>query len=48
MATGRVYEAGDEAEFADIPSVETDAVDMCMDEKDVYKELKLRGYHYRY
>ncbi|GJQ79757.1 hypothetical protein Trydic_g23234 [Trypoxylus dichotomus] len=45
IVTGRVYEATEEDDFWDIPTSEEQS-ELCLTEKDVYKELKLRGYHY--
>ncbi|GJQ79756.1 hypothetical protein Trydic_g23233 [Trypoxylus dichotomus] len=46
IVTGKIYEvATDEDDFWDIPTSE-EQIDLCLSERDVYKELKLRGYQY--
>ena len=46
--TGYMRSATEVDAFIDTPVLDLDDPVGIMNEKDIYKELKLRGYHYKY
>lgn len=45
--TGRIYMANDEDKILPLPEMPEIDEQLSLDENDIYKELKLRGYNYR-
>ncbi|GJQ70151.1 hypothetical protein Trydic_g19608 [Trypoxylus dichotomus] len=45
IVTGKIYESADADDLWDIPASEEES-ELCLTERDVYKELRLRGYQY--
>ncbi|GJQ79765.1 hypothetical protein Trydic_g23238 [Trypoxylus dichotomus] len=45
VVTGKIYEGTDADDLWDVPASEEES-ELCLTERDVYKELRLRGYQY--